>query len=66
MSTWIGATTHAMLWWTNTQVPDTVQRFFSVTNVPPIAVHVSEMWCSGQGNLHFMQKMEHAPPNVMI
>jgi hypothetical protein len=58
--------THTMLWWTNSQVPDAVQRFFSVTNEPPIAVHVSEMWCSGQGNLHFMQMMEHAPPHVMI
>jgi len=57
--------THTMLWWTNTPMPDAVQRFFSVTNVPPTAVHVSEL-CSGQVNLHFMQKMEHAPPHVMI
>ena len=58
--------THVMLLWTNTQVPDATQRIFSVTNVPPIAVHMSEMWCSGQGNLHFMQEMEHAPTQVMI
>jgi hypothetical protein len=66
MLTWIGAMTHIMLWWTNTQVPDAAQRFSSVTNVPPIAVSVSEMWYSGQGNLHFMQEMEHAPPHVII
>jgi hypothetical protein len=66
MLTWISIMTHAMLWWTKLRVLDTVQRFLSVTDVPPTAVHVSEMWCSGQGNLHFTQKMEHAPPHVMI
>ena len=66
MSKWISTMTHVMLLWTNTQVPDATQRIFSVTNVPPIAVHMSEMWCSGQGNLHFMQEMEHAPTQVMI
>ena len=48
MATWIGAMNLAMLCWTHSQMPYPAERFFSVTNVPSIAVRATEMWCSGQ------------------
>jgi len=48
MATWICAMNHAVLCWTHSQMPYPAQRFFSVTNVPSITVHTTEMWCSGQ------------------
>jgi len=48
MTTWFGAMNHAVLCWTHFKMPYSAQRFFSVTNVPSIAVRATEIWCSGQ------------------
>jgi len=48
-------------------MPYPAQRFFSVTNVPSIAVHETEMWCSGQRRIPISRRsLEHNPRNVMI
>jgi len=67
MATWIGAMNLAVLCWTHSQILYSAQRFFSVTNVPSIAVRATEIWCSGQvENPNFTQELEHNPPHVMI
>ena len=46
---------HAVPCWTHSQMLYSAQRFFSVTNVPSIAAHATEM-----------QELEHNSPHVMI
>ena len=46
---------HVVLCWTHSQMPYPAQRFFSVTNVPSIAVRVTEM-CSGQRRIQISRR----------
>ena len=67
MATRIGAMNHAVLCWTHSQLPYPAQRFFSVTNVPSIAVRPDRnvvFW--SKDNPDFAQELEHNPPHVMI
>ena len=58
MSIWIGTMTWAVQCWTHSQVLYPAQRFFLATNMPSIAVWVTEMRCSGQRKIsYFTQQL---------
>ena len=66
MATWIDAMNRAMLCWTHSQMLYSAQRFFSVMNVPFIAVRATEMWCSGQRRIPISHRSWNIIHHMMI